>query len=77
MMVNCAVYRQGQKLADIPVADISDYVVRPDCFVWVAVRDPDRRNSRLCSKSSSSTTWRSIVATDVCLYSRFRKTKWL
>lgn len=42
MIVNCAVYRRGQKLADIPVADISDYVVQPDCFVWVAVRDPDR-----------------------------------
>jgi magnesium transporter len=43
MIVNCAVYRQGQKLADIPVADISDYVEQPDCFVWVAVRDPDRK----------------------------------
>lgn len=41
MIVNCAVYQQGQKLADIPVADISDYVAQPDCFVWVAVRDPD------------------------------------
>ena len=42
MIVNCAVYRHGQKLADIAVEDISDYVVQPDCFVWVAVRDPDR-----------------------------------
>ena len=41
MIVNCVVYRQGQKLADIPVADISDYVSQPDCFVWVAVKDPD------------------------------------
>jgi magnesium transporter len=41
MIVSCAVYRQGQKLADISVEDISDYMPQPDCFVWVAVRDPD------------------------------------
>ncbi len=32
MIVNCAVYRQGQKLADIPVADISDYVTAAGLF---------------------------------------------
>jgi magnesium transporter len=41
MLVNCAAYQRGVKLADIPLADISEYVSRPDCFVWVAVRDPD------------------------------------
>lgn len=29
------------KLADIEVSAISDYIVRPDCFVWVALKDPD------------------------------------
>ncbi len=29
MLVNCVVYRNGAKLADIPVADISDYMARP------------------------------------------------
>jgi magnesium transporter len=43
MLVNCVAYQRGVKLADIPIADISDYIERPDCFVWVAVRDPDPR----------------------------------
>ena len=30
-----------KRLADIKPEDISDYVNRPDCFVWVALRDPD------------------------------------
>ena len=41
MLINCAAYQEGKKLADIPVADISDYLERPDCFVWVALRDAD------------------------------------
>ncbi len=39
MLVNCAVYQEGTKLHDIPVAEISDYVGRNDSFVWVALRD--------------------------------------
>lgn len=39
MLVNCAVYQNGIKLRDLPVEDISDYVIRPDCFVWVALQD--------------------------------------
>jgi magnesium transporter len=39
MLVNCVVYRDGEKLADIPVADISDYMGQPGCFVWVALHD--------------------------------------
>ncbi|MSP96390.1 MAG: magnesium/cobalt transporter CorA [Betaproteobacteria bacterium] len=41
MLINCAAYQDGQKLADIPVADISTYVSRPDCFVWVALKDAE------------------------------------
>jgi len=41
MLVNCVAYQEGRKLADIPKEAISDYVNRPDCFVWVALRDPD------------------------------------
>ncbi len=40
MLVNCVAYQNGRKLADIPIDDISDYVGRPDCFVWVAAADP-------------------------------------
>jgi magnesium transporter len=39
MLINCVAYQDGQKLADIPVSDISDFVERPECFVWVALRD--------------------------------------
>jgi magnesium transporter len=40
MLVNCVAYQNGKKLADIPVEDISEYVSKPDCFVWVALFDP-------------------------------------
>lgn len=40
MLINCAAYQQGRKLADIPVSEIHNYVSRPDCFVWVALKDP-------------------------------------
>jgi magnesium transporter len=41
MLVSCVAYQNGKKLADSPVADISEYVTRPDCFVWVALFEPD------------------------------------
>jgi len=41
MLINCAAYQGGKKLTDIPVADISDYLEKPECLVWVALRDPD------------------------------------
>jgi magnesium transporter len=39
MLINCVAYQEGKKLSDIPVEDISDYLARPGCFVWVALRD--------------------------------------
>jgi magnesium transporter len=39
MLVNCVAYQEGTKLADIPVESISDHIAKPDCFVWVALRD--------------------------------------
>lgn len=41
MLVNCVAYQQGRKIADIPAEAISDYVSRPECFVWVALKDPE------------------------------------
>ncbi|HEY6135646.1 MAG TPA: CorA family divalent cation transporter, partial [Rubrivivax sp.] len=41
MLINCVAYQQGTKLADIAVAEIGEYVNRPDCFVWVALKDPE------------------------------------
>ena len=39
MLINCVAYQNGIKLRDLPVEEISDYVIHPDCFVWVALRD--------------------------------------
>ena len=39
MLINCVVYRDGLKVADIHVDDISDHLGRADTFVWVALRD--------------------------------------
>ncbi len=39
MLINCAAYQDGRKLADIPVENISNYIARGDCFVWVALKD--------------------------------------
>lgn len=39
MLINCVAYLDGNKLADIPIAQISDYLAKPGCFVWVALRD--------------------------------------
>lgn len=39
MLINCVAYENGTKLADIPVEDISEYISRPGCFVWVALSD--------------------------------------
>jgi magnesium transporter len=40
MLVNCVAYQDGRKLADIEKHEISSYLARPGCFVWVAMRDP-------------------------------------
>ena len=39
MLVNCVAYQHGTKLADIVVAQISEHLQHPDCFVWVALKD--------------------------------------
>ena len=41
MLINCAAYQNGKKLADIPMDQIHLFVSRPDCFVWVALKDPE------------------------------------
>ncbi len=41
MLVNCAAYRDGQRLADIPVSQIRTHLREPGGFVWVAIKDPD------------------------------------
>ena len=40
MLVNCVAYQRGQKLSDIPIGEVRTHLQRPDCFVWVALKDP-------------------------------------
>jgi len=40
MLVNCAAYEDGRKVADISREQISEYLKRPGTFVWVALKDP-------------------------------------
>lgn len=39
MQINCVAYQNGVKLADLGIDEISDYLARDDCFVWVALKD--------------------------------------
>jgi len=41
MLVNCVAYQNGRKLAEIQQREIKGYLGRPDCFVWVALKDAD------------------------------------
>jgi magnesium transporter len=61
MLISCAAYVDGKKVADLEVDRISDYLERSNCFVWVALNDPSAAEladmqqgteSRLCMLSS-------------------------
>src|SRR5678816_4063721 len=39
MLINCVAYKDGSKLGDVPIDDISEYLTQPGCFVWVALKD--------------------------------------
>jgi len=41
MLISCVAYQNGEKLADIEPKQIHEYLARPDCFVWVALFEPD------------------------------------
>src|SRR5687768_2479117 len=40
MLIRCAVYEGGKKVADIPKEEIHLHLGKPGRFVWVALRDP-------------------------------------
>jgi magnesium transporter len=40
MLVSCVVYEDGQKVADVAIQEIHKYLVRENCFVWVALHEP-------------------------------------
>jgi magnesium transporter len=39
MLINCVAYRNGTKLADIPVEAIGEHLAEPENLVWVALKD--------------------------------------
>lgn len=41
MLVNCAAYRDGRRMADIPASAIRSHLSEPGGFVWVAIKDPE------------------------------------
>src|SRR3990170_1522004 len=41
MLINCVAYQDGKRLTDVEKTDIRRYVSRPECFVWVALSNPD------------------------------------
>jgi magnesium transporter len=43
MLINCVAYQDGKKIADIDRREISEYLKRPGCFVWVALYEPEER----------------------------------
>jgi magnesium transporter len=40
-VVACAAYADGRRVADVPLADISEVLRVPDRFVWVSLEEPD------------------------------------
>lgn len=50
MLINCAAYQDGKKLAEIPVSQIHLFVNEPGCFVWVALNDPEPAELRVMQK---------------------------
>jgi magnesium transporter len=47
MLISCVAYQNGRKLADIDPKDIHEYLVKQDCFIWVALFEPDHATLEL------------------------------
>jgi magnesium transporter len=43
MLINCAAYEAGKRSTDLSLGQVSDWLERNRGFVWIALRDPDRR----------------------------------
>ena len=41
MIVNCVAYDRGQKLSDIQLTEVRSHLAKRECFVWVALKDPE------------------------------------
>jgi len=40
MLINCVAYQNGYKIAEMPIDQISEYLAKPEVFVWVALFEP-------------------------------------
>jgi magnesium transporter len=40
MIINSSAYRNGKKIGDVPLDDISEVLKEPDTFVWLGVLEP-------------------------------------
>lgn len=45
-IVNSVVYRDGQRLGDIPLDEISEVIKQPGTFVWLGLHEPDEAQLR-------------------------------
>jgi magnesium transporter len=41
MVVNCAAYAKGRRVADVDIGQIRDVLHQPDRFVWIGLHEPD------------------------------------
>jgi magnesium transporter len=41
MIVNCVAYRQGRRIGDVTLEDISEVLREPDAFLWLGLYEPD------------------------------------
>lgn len=41
MIVNCIAYRQGKRIGEVTVDDISEVLREPDTFLWMGLYEPD------------------------------------
>jgi magnesium transporter len=39
-LISCSAYEDGRRVGDIVLAQVAEYLRRPDCFVWLALHDP-------------------------------------
>jgi magnesium transporter len=50
MLINCVAYRNGRKLKDLAIEEISQYVNRMDTFIWIALKDPTKEDLETMGK---------------------------
>jgi magnesium transporter len=42
MIINSIAYRDGQRLSEVDIEDISEVVKEPNTFIWLGIHEPDR-----------------------------------